>query len=814
MAYLANFNTISSTAGAATYTVNVPEHRAADIIVVGVSADGGGTLSASWTNAVSGSQVGSTLVSTTNLSTAVFWARATTAAVTASITMGAADAIQTHVFVIRDADSFSSGSVLNASTSSLHAAPGGTDFSFTMPSVTTTTSSCFVLYYIGADSATTTPPSILTHPGPCHFIDSSDTGGGTVTTLSAGAAGWYIQSSAGAVTTPRFEMSSTEITGRFTMAFRNTASGYIPPYIDDVDTLGTKMSFGSWFVATTLRNNEFFSASLNPTNIGPNNAGLATTFDAAASVADAGLNPYSFALNSTPGASTTNAIGFSIDFPTTPINASTGWICGAFMCSTARMSNFTQGDLSQGGTYLVAVSTLPGDAGYQSYRIMSRDNTDGNGTGFTVFSVQPSQTQSRLGFSSGSYTASSLKKIALLHKGQNGTAAYYYCDIHLMQKLTVSGGTRAAPVDTQGLTDVGKYCRLPLVKKSGASGLLSYIPIQIGGGDPVNFNIQYGSLQFPRIFSTASKEVNYHGADGAIGISYAGLAGDTIYHQDSVVSSPSPFYWQIHPSASSAATWSFSGLSIVGANVSLRNVTTFDSMTFSGCRSLNFSGSYVTNAIITGLPTGSNTLIISQSNAVTTSSIDVRGLRTGSFLCTIPTASYFGQCTFVGSSTSGHAMNLNAAGTHSLRNLTFTNFGADNTSASAILNSSGGSIRLEVLGGNTPSYRNTAGSTTTVVNTVSLTINITDATGSLITSACEVTVVKDSDTSVLFQEENVVSGTSQYLYTYTVDTPIYINVLNVASYEPKTVSGISLTNSSQTINVQLDDERGRYSNPT
>jgi hypothetical protein len=37
--------------------------------------------------------------------------------------------------------------------------------------------------------------------------------------------------------------------------------------------------------------------------------------------------------------------------------------------------------------------------------------------------------------------------------------------------------------------------------------------------------------------------------------------------------------------------------------------------------------------------------------------------------------------------------------------------------------------------------------------------------------------------------------------------------LNVDLYEPKTVSPITLTNTNQTITIQLDSERGKYSNP-
>jgi len=806
MAYYSDFiATSNSSAGAATVVPTLPSHVADDYIVICYSGNSATTLSASWSGTVSGSgQAGATLGGT--MASAVFYTKATGTSATCSISVGTPDDYHIHSIILKDVNPVNP---LNVVTQSAHAAPGGNDFSFNLPSVTTTTSSCLLLYYVGLDQATTTPTSLLSHPGGFHFVDSSDNGGTTVATLMSGMFGWYYQVDTGSTPTPKLELSNTEVTTRYVMAWRNKNGGWVPPYIDDYEPIGTKLTFGSWWVSATTRNNENFKATpLTYNNVGPNGAGIATSFDAAAAVADAGLNPYSYALNSTPPASTTNAIGFEVGFPTTTINMSEGWICGAFMCSTARMANFTQGTIKLGGTYLV----IGQGANFRTFNIMGKDNQDGNGTGFSVFSVQANQTQSMSGYSATPPTITAIDKILILNRGQNGTAAYYYCDIHLFKKIIAAGGTLKDPVDTQGLADIAKHCRLPVIKKSGAASLLSYVPIQIGGGDPINLTIEFGNLQFPRIYNVARKEINYHGKNGSIGISYAGKSGDTIKHINSSITSPSTYYWEIHPSASSAATWDFSGLTIVGANVKTRPVMVFDRMTFSGCATLDFSDSTITNATISGVPTQSNSLTTTTNTRIATSSIDVSGVKTGSFWCSVTTSSIFNTCNFLGSPSSGHAINLTTTGTHSFSGLTFNGFGANNTSASAILNSSGGGVYIMVSnGGTTPTYRNVGAAATTVSNPVTFTIEIRDQGGNFVTSSCEVTVVKDSDTSILYTQENVVSGTSQYLYNYTTDTLIYINVLNVALYEPKTVSGITLTNTNQTVSIQLDDERGKYS---
>ncbi len=176
------------------------------------------------------------------------------------------------------------------------------------------------------------------------------------------------------------------------------------------------------------------------------------------------------------------------------------------------------------------------------------------------------------------------------------------------------------------------------------------------------------------------------------------------------------------------------------------------------------------------------------------------------------------NCSFLGrlNSSGSHGIIVTRTGSFAFSGNTFENFGGNNTTSASLYNNSGGQVTMSIVagtGGDTPTFFNSPGSSTLIINAVSFTINIIDANGVAITSPCEVTIVRESDVSVLFSEESVVSGTSQYLYNYTTNTPVYINILNVTSYEPKTVSGVTLTSTSQTISIQLDPERGKYSNP-
>lgn len=96
--------------------------------------------------------------------------------------------------------------------------------------------------------------------------------------------------------------------------------------------------------------------------------------------------------------------------------------------------------------------------------------------------------------------------------------------------------------------------------------------------------------------------------------------------------------------------------------------------------------------------------------------------------------------------------------------------------------------------------------------TVNLIINIVDNDGVVITDSCEVTIVKTSDSSELYNAENVTTGTTTYNCTSTAGTITYINVMNVTGYQAKTVNNYTLPSSTTTLNVQLDEDRF-YSNP-
>lgn len=764
MAYLADFSTKSNAAKATTLVfaaADFPAHATDEYLVIGATCEAEVavtiTATAGWT------QIGSTVgnpATATGLYSAMFYKKCTGAAETCTITLSVTNAIHCHAFLIRDADltTFLDGtpSAANVATAS----------QFNSASITTAVADTLLLYYIGIDSTTITPTMCHTAPGAIHFIDSSDNGGSVVTAgskvMAAGAAGWYVQRTAGATPTPPWNMSLSEMTNRFTVGIRNKSGGTIPPYIDDSATIGAKVMDGHWWLSATTRNNENFKATpLSVTSFITHLGTLTGTFDDGAAVADSHINPYSNAVSSTPGASPANLTGLEVQMPTATIDMSTGWLVGSVIESTPKAANWGVGSINTGGVFVAVGST----ANYRIFQVLSRDNLI-NTEGRAIFSVQINQTQTQSGQSATPPTVSAINRLWVFNRGNQVALAQYHCDYHIINKIIVAGGSAAAPVDSEGMYQIGKFLRLKLIGKQGAGGLLPLVPVQIGGGDAVNFQIDAGALQFPRIYNRAKREINYHGADNAIGISYAGKSGDVIKHTNSVVTSASPYYWEINAAATNGATWDFNGLVVVGANVTLRNVVTFDGMAFSACPTLNFTGCTVTNGGIKGVPAGNDTLTTNASTNLSACAINVTGVAAGNRWCSVTNPTIFSGCTFTGSGATGHAIRITAVGTYNLIGNVFNGFGADASNFAAIYNDSGGAVTLNIAGGgSTPTVRNGTGASTTVVATA--TVNI----GSLATGT-RVKASKVSDGSVLFngtETAGVVSFTTSYAGNIAID---------------------------------------------
>ena len=769
MAYVADFITKSNAAKDTTLvwaTADLPPHVLDDYLVLAITCEAevavAITATAGWT------QIGTTVgnpATATGMYSAMFYKKCAGAAESCTLTLSVTNAAHSHAFLIKDAntttflDAVSSANVATAT-------------SFTNASVTTTVADTLLLYYNGIDCTTTTPTMAHTAPSPIHFIDSSDNGGTSVTTnskvMAAAACGWYFQRTAGATPLPIWNNSITAMTNRFTVSIRNKAGGTIPPYIDDVSAIGTKVMDGHQ-ISSSAYNNELFKASpLSVTSFITHLGTLTGTFDAVAAAADSHVNPYSAAVSSTPSTSATALTGFEVQIPTTPINMTNGWLVGTVMESTPKSANWGVGSIKTGGLFIGVGST----ANYRMFQVLARDNLV-NTEGRAVFSIQVNQTQTQSGQSATPPTVSAINRIWALNRGNLATLAQYHCDYHLLNKIIAAGGDAVTPVDSEGLYNIGKFLRVKVIQKQGASGLMPLIPVQIGGGDAVNFQIDAGAMQFPRIYDRTKREINYHGANNAIGISYAGKLGDVIKHTNSVVTSESPYYWEINAAATSAATWSFKGLVLVKATALLRPVTTFSSMSFSDCPTVTTTGSTVQNCAF------------SNSKAVCSS---------------LANMALISDCTFTSAGT-GYAIEVSgAAGTISLSGNKFTGYAAANgvTGNEAIfVNIATGTVTINIAGGGTTPSIRTAGATVNVVSGATVTFT-GFPTGTDI-------VILTAGTSTILAQVDAHPSTS-YAYSYAGTPTIDIGFIKAGSI-PFYIRNLALGSTDSSIPVALTTDR-------
>lgn len=776
-----------------TQAQNMPAHQANDILVAHIVVDSG-TITVSGSSWAALPSAPSNPV-TSGIVSYLYYVKA--AGSTESLTLTTADAYVCQIFCFRDVD----GTTPFDGVTPKHAAVGSATTTPANESITTGTNNALVVFHIGQDGTT---PQVLSDPG-VMSIYNADSTGTTATTSSHASSAWYIQRTAGATPVANWSSSVSAVYVRISYALRNASGGRIPAYIDDVSSPATRLTCGH-HVAT--QNNISYSGS-GSFVVTANIAGKTLTQAVAANGADLGINPYANAVSVAAAQTAATALTGPELVLTSGRDLSTGLICGSFIAGSPKMGTFGIGTIAQGG---IVVRVASGANNWNAYQVAAKDSVPTTEQR-AVFAIQAGYSGSAYDTgSSGNASASTVTYIQFLRNAPAFSSAVYMSELHQVKTQIVAGGDSTYPVDTNDLSQIGQSFRLPIIQKVGAAGLLSFAPIQIGGGDAVNFQIDAGTLQFPRRATPSKKELQYHAADNTLGISYAGKSGDVIKHTNSLISSPTPFYWEINSAATSAATWDFTGTSIIGANVTLRNVMTFNSISFSSCPTLNFTGCTVTGAKISQVPTSNDTLTTNDSTAISGSTINVTGVSSGNRWCSVASPVIFSNNTFTGSASTGHAIRITSPGTYSFVGNIFNSFGSTGSNNAAIFNDSGGSVTLNISGGgSSPTYRNGTGASTTISNPAVLTIRIVNSAGTLITANCEVTVVKVSDESVLFHEDDITDGITAYSYSSGSGTSVYINVHNVAGYQNKTAY-MDLPASDTTTIVQLDDDRF-YQNP-
>lgn len=731
---------------------NVPAHEINDIlfmwVVVNVNTTPTITTGTGWA---------AFTAETTNATNAGYWTWKRAASSTEAVSITTADDYTTGIYCIRGVDTTTAIDV-----SSTTGSASGTSTPSSV-SVTTTTADCLVLYLMSVGGI-----AVASHANPgVHHITSFDTGGTTDITTTCQAAAWYIQRSAGATPAPAWTCSLSGIYSRVTVAFRNVTGGRIPAYIDDVTSPATVITPAHHY--STLNNISFTTTLTSTAAIN----GKTVTGLAGAAAADLGIVPFSNGIS--PAASTiarTALNGYQMTL-TGNRNFSTGLIMGSVIGGTPKMGTFGAGTVQDGG-YVIRIGSSA--TAWCAYQVAAKDAVP-TLEQRSVFVIQAGYTGTAYGTPGTAVTTSAVSHMQFLMNTPYFNTQLVLSEVYQVFPQVIAGGDATTPVNSDGLASIGKSFRLPVIQKFGGYGILSYAPIQIGGGDVVNFQIDAGALQFPSRYNTVTKEIGFHAADNSVGISYAGKSGDVIKHTNSVITSPTSYYWEINSAATSACTWDFSGLVVVNALTTLRPVTTFTNMSFAGCTSVTTTGSTVTSCKFTN----SKIICSSPANAALVSNSTI----------TKTTGTNYGM------EITGTAANITLSG------LTFTGYqayqaGGTTTGNEAIfVNIATGTMSITVGGGgNTPSFR-TAGATVTVISGATVTF-----TG--LPTGTDI-VILTAGTSTILQQVDANAGTS-YAWGYSGTPTVDVGFIK-AGYVVQYIRNLALTSSDSSIPVSLTIDR-------
>jgi hypothetical protein len=733
MAYIVDYALTYAQAAAANTICNMPQHTTGDLLLAIVTMNSGsastgtgGTAGwAAWTNNA-----------TVTTNTAGYsWLDATASNNTLSLTTG--DDYCCTIISIRDWDGTTPFDVTPNISGSTTASSAPANVSITPAN--TNTLAIYMMSVAGIATAVHSPPGFQ------HLVSYDNQGTNDANSAVTQSVCWTVHRPSGvALPVPTWDSSLSGAYARMTFAIRNATSGRIPAYIDDSTPPATKL-FGGHSVLNGVSLTGSNTMTGNMTN------GKTTSFVAGNSTngADLGINPFSsgFAKASLVQAATA-LTGFEVNVGTQDFTNDI--LVGSVIGGTPKMGAFGIGSVSEGGC-VVRIGTAA--SVWKAYQVAAKDANPSTAQR-VVFTIKPGFATTQYG-TAGSYTgASATTLIQLLSNQPSFASLVVWSEFYRAKAHIISGGDATFPVNTDGMAVIGSSYRLPVIQKVGSAGLLSFVPIQIGGADAVNFQIDAGSLQFPRRYDASLKEIGYHAPDNSVGISYAGKSGDVIKHTNSIISSATPYYWEINSAATNAATWDFRGLVLVGPTVTLRNVMTFDEITFNKFASVNASSCTLTGCVFTEPPSTDASITADATTSFTNCTFNSTTVAQNNAMVSATTLSSFTTCNFTGSTSTGHAIKVAAAaGT--------TNVTWNNTLSGYVAGTAGNNVGTTSGTGSEAIY---------ITGTSVATVNITVAAGATIPSirkqSANVTVNITAN-QLTFTISGIQSGTELRVYTYT-----------------------------------------------
>lgn len=663
-----------------------------------------------------------------------------------------------------------------------------------MPTISTERDQSLVLYLGGGSGSAGTPS----------FID------GTVQQILGGdgaaeshGLGWNWQRVAGTTSNNVYcTMAVTGASVKGIACVNPPASGatVVPPHV-----VSDACTYVDPIQGTSAFNGNAALAATADTNFGTSIGGLTANDATVAAITDVGINSFHSmgGLTNAAAAGTISGAEVVLAAANRVNMTSKNLLCHVRASTPAHLQRYPNVASTRGSWMGVRSNTGSGGTttGYKIWQVHAVDTSWLSGA-YVPIVINVGNPSTRA--TSGTLDAAVVTSVGFWTSGIGAlTAQMGFGQLWLMDTTIVAGGTASEPIGIGGIVRavaVDKE-RVSAIQQ-GAKQMLLLQDVQIGDGtDPVYLLLDATAIEFPRQYSSSTREINYCSIDNKIGLKYRAASGDTIVHRNSLISSPSRYFWGLHASSSASATYDFAALTVLGAGaITLALAITITGLTINDYSTIDASGLNLDLSTIKGCPSASASITTTTGTLIEHSILDVSGVGSGNWWCSMTTPVIFENNAFVGGG--GHAIRITSAGTYTFIGNTFAGFGADGSNGAAIFNDSGGAVTINVTGGgSTPTVRNGSGASTTINNNRTVTL-----TG--LKNPSEVRVFSAGTQTEIAGQENVTTGT----FAFSVGSGVSIDVSILAlGYQNMRLLAYSTT-SDATIPVSQVIDR-QYANP-